>query len=110
MCWMLPGSSTETAMIDTMNFLSSAMENGHVSTLVAAETSRAFDSIEHVRLIDKLGWYGVIRLVWCRQTLVRGLAEKQDSEHSGQLRRDIASDSRGNPGLIAGSKVVFAIY
>ena len=51
--------STETAMIDTMNFLSSAMENGHVSTLVAADTSRAFDSIEHVRLIDKLGWYGV---------------------------------------------------
>ena len=46
-------------MIDTINFLSSAMENSQVSTLIAADTSRAFDSIEHVRLLDKLGWYGV---------------------------------------------------
>ena len=51
--------STETAMIDALNFLSSRMELGHVSTLLAADTSRAFDSVEHKRLLDKLGWYGV---------------------------------------------------
>ena len=48
-------------MIDTLNFLSSKMENGHVSTLLAADTSRAFDSVEHTRLLDKLGWYRVNR-------------------------------------------------
>ena len=42
--------STETAMIDTLNFISSRMENGHASTLLAADTFRAFDSVtvEHV--------------------------------------------------------------
>ena len=35
------------------------MENGLITTLLAADTSRAFDSVEHVRLIDKLGWYGI---------------------------------------------------
>ena len=35
------------------------MENGLITTLLAADTSRAFDSVEHEQLIDKLGWYGV---------------------------------------------------
>lgn len=48
-------------MIDTLHFLSSKMEKGHVSTLLAADTSRAFDTAEHVRLLDKLGWHGVDR-------------------------------------------------
>lgn len=53
------GHSTETAMIDSLNFMISAMEKGQICTLLAADTSRAFDSVEHGRLLDKLGWYGV---------------------------------------------------
>ena len=37
------------------------MEMGHICTLLAADTSRAFDSVEHERLLVKLGWYGVDR-------------------------------------------------
>ena len=37
------------------------MENGLITTLLAADTSRAFDSVEHKQLVDKLGWYGVDR-------------------------------------------------
>ena len=55
------GHSTETAMIDSLHFISSNMETGHICTLLAADTSRAFDSVEHERLMAKLGWYGVDR-------------------------------------------------
>ena len=55
------GHSTETAMIDSLNFIMSSMESGQICILLAADTSRAFDSVEHGRLIEKLGWYGVDR-------------------------------------------------
>ena len=56
------GHSTETALIDWLCSISTSMENGLITTLLAADTSRAFDSVEHEQLIDKLGWYGVDRL------------------------------------------------
>ena len=55
------GHSTETAMIDSLNYIISAMEKGQICILLAADTSRAFDSVDHGRLIEKLGWYGVDR-------------------------------------------------
>ena len=55
------GHSTETALIDSLSFISTSMENGLITALLAADTSRAFDSVEHERLIEKLGWYGVDR-------------------------------------------------
>ena len=30
-----------------------------MTSLVTADTSKAFDSVEHGRLLDKLGWYGI---------------------------------------------------
>ena len=37
------------------------MENDLINALLAADMSRASDSVEHERLIEKLGWYGVDR-------------------------------------------------
>ena len=53
------GHSTETALIDSISTILANTEAGHVTTLLAADTSRAFDSVEHERLLVKLGWYGV---------------------------------------------------
>ena len=63
-----PDHSTETAMLETVGYLAANIDQGRISTLLAADTSRAFDTVEHSRLIEKLGWYG-IDTHWFREWL-----------------------------------------
>ena len=53
------GHSTESAMLDAVQFIISETEKGRVVSNIAADISKAFDSVEHGRLLEKLGWYGV---------------------------------------------------
>ena len=54
-----PGLSTEAALLDTVTYATENIDRGAVTSLITADTSKAFDSVEHGRLLDKLGWYGI---------------------------------------------------
>ena len=54
-----PGLSTEAAMLDAVVYATENVDSGRVTSLVTADTSKAFDSVEHGRLLDKLEWYGI---------------------------------------------------
>ena len=56
-----PGLSTEAALLDAVTFATDNIDRGLVTSLVTADTSKAFVSVEHGRLLDKLGWYGIQR-------------------------------------------------
>ena len=81
-----PGLSTEAALLDAVIFATENMDNGSVTSLVTADTSKVFDSVEHDRLLDKLGWYGVHRewfAAWLsgRSQVVRGGSVSLDVSH-----------------------------
>ena len=54
-----PGRSTESAMLDAVSYLMDGMDRGYIGCLTTADTSKAFDSVQHRRLLEKLGWYGI---------------------------------------------------
>ena len=56
-----PGQSTEAALLDAVTFATDNIDRGMMTSLVTADTSKAFDSVEHGCLLDKLEWYGVGR-------------------------------------------------
>ena len=54
-----PGHSTESAMLDAIGHLVENIDSGLISCITTADTSKAFDSVKHTRLLEKLGWYGI---------------------------------------------------
>ena len=77
-----PGLSTEAAMLDAVIYATDKMAQGKVTSLITADTSKAFDSVEHGRLLEKLGWYGI------------------DAEWFSAWLRDRTQSLRGGTGIL----------
>ena len=63
-----PGHCTEDAVLDAVEWISQNSERGEISSITAADLSKAFDSVDHDVLLSKLGWYGIDR-TWFRSYL-----------------------------------------
>ncbi|XP_043210133.1 uncharacterized protein LOC122375044 [Amphibalanus amphitrite] len=64
-----PGRSTESAMLDTASFLMEGLDGGLIGCLTTADTSKAFDSDQHPRLLEKLGCCHMTGLQQCLRPL-----------------------------------------
>ena len=73
-------------MLDAVSYLMDGLDEGLVGCLTTADTSKAFDSVQHPRLLEKLGWYS-IDTHWFedwlsgRQQVVRGGATVRPLTH-----------------------------
>ena len=54
-----PAHSTEDALIDAVTWVSNNTDQGLLSSIAAVDLSKAFDSVDHGVLIEKLAWCGI---------------------------------------------------
>ena len=92
-----PGMSTGAALLDMVTYVTDNIDRGLVTSLVTADTSKAFDTVEHSRLLDKLGWYG-IRPDWFADWL-RGREQSVGSSQSVSVTHGVIQGSILGPVL-----------
>ena len=87
---LTPWSWQPCSTLLLVSYISNCKDEGKTVSLIAMDTFKAFDSVEHGRVLKKLGWYGINRH-WLgdwlkdRVQMVRGCLFTCDSRRgSGQ--------------------------
>lgn len=102
------GRSTTTAIIDFLNKLYTDLDKGQSFVGVFLDLSKAFDLVDHGRLLDKLKDYGVrgVPLSWLRSYL----SNRQQYVQLGGTTSEVSSLTRGVPqGSVIGP-LLYIIY
>ena len=83
----IPGRSTSQAIFKLHKDLTTSINNGNLSALLFVDISKAFDSIHHDRLLNKLSMLGLDHLAvcWLSSYLTRTQATLFNSKLSNRL-------------------------
>ena len=94
--------STEDALLDMIDWVSRRIDGGHIVAATSIDLSKAFDSVDHEILLEKLQWYGVDPR-WFRSYL----ADRRQVVRGGSLSLSL---SHGVPqGSILGP-ILFSLF
>ena len=93
-----PCHSTEDAMLDAVEWISKSIDRGHVASLTTLDLSKAFDSVDHGVLLNKLEWYG-IDSAWFRSYLCDRMQVVRGGSQTLPLTHGVAQGSIIGPVL-----------
>ena len=103
-----PGHSTETAMLDAVSFIVRSLDTKKVTGLTTVDTSKAFDSVPHRLLLEKLVWYG-IDVHWF-QNWLSGRSQRIGNGSSAPVTHGVVQGSLIGPVLYLQFTNDFASY
>ena len=95
-------------LLDLMEKLSSGIDNSLATVAVFIDLKKAFNTIDHSLLIDKLKYYG-IRGTAC-EWLKSYLWHRKQLVNFSNTYSDLRSHLLSSTGLYSGSKFVYFVY